>query len=64
MVIDGDAHCNEPRDLFDRYLEKEFRGRGPKVVNAGGLRWSKENFCRVPWGTGVTAARADFSAPT
>ena len=27
MVIDGDGHCNEPRDLFDRYLEKEFRER-------------------------------------
>jgi hypothetical protein len=36
MVIDGDGHCNEPRDLFDRYLEKEFRPRGPKVVDAGG----------------------------
>jgi hypothetical protein len=28
MVIDGDAHCNEPKDLFDRFLEKEFRDCG------------------------------------
>jgi predicted TIM-barrel fold metal-dependent hydrolase len=42
MVIDGDGNCNEPRDLFDRYLEKEFRERGPKVVDAGGLRWMIE----------------------
>ena len=42
MVIDGDGHCNEPADLFDRYLEKEFRERGPKVVDAGGMRWMIE----------------------
>src|SRR5690349_24693722 len=42
MVIDGDGHCNEPRDLFERYLEKEFRDRGPKVVDANGLRWMVE----------------------
>src|ERR1043166_1685650 len=42
MVIDGDGHCNEPKDLFERYLEKEFRDRGPKVVDANGLRWMVE----------------------
>ena len=48
MVIDGDGHCNEPRDLFDRYLEKDFRDRGPRVVDAGGLRWMIEGkFPRV-----------------
>ena len=31
------GHCNEPRDLFERYLEKEFRDRGPKVVDAAGF---------------------------
>ena len=52
MVIDGDGHCNEPRDLFDRYLEKEFRDRGPKVVDAGGLRWMIEGkFLPRPVGT-------------
>ena len=35
MVIDADAHANEPRDLFDRYLEKEFKDRRPKVVEVG-----------------------------
>jgi hypothetical protein len=43
MVIDADAHANEPRDLFDRYLEKEFRDRGPKVVEVGKvLYWMVE----------------------
>jgi hypothetical protein len=52
MVIDGDGHCNEPRDLFDRYLEKEFRDRGPKVVDADGMRWMIEGkFLPRPLGT-------------
>src|SRR5688572_13356888 len=52
MVIDGDGHCNEPRDLFDRYLEKEFRERGPKVVDAHGMRWMIEGkFLPRPVGT-------------
>ena len=52
MVIDGDGHCNEPRDLFDRYLEKEFRERGPKVVDASGTRWMIEGkFLPRPVGT-------------
>src|SRR5262245_64371816 len=52
MVIDGDGHCNEPRDVFDRYLEKEFRDRGPKVVDAGSLRWMIEGkFLPRPVGT-------------
>ncbi len=43
MVIDADAHANEPRDLFDRYLEKEFIDRGPKVVEVGKvLYWMVE----------------------
>lgn len=43
MVIDADAHSNEPRDLFDRYLEKDFRDRGPKVVDVNGiLYWMVE----------------------
>jgi uncharacterized protein len=52
MVIDGDGHCNEPKDLFERYLEEEFRDRGPKVVDAGGLRWMLEGkFLPRPVGT-------------
>ena len=65
MVIDGDGHCNEPRDLFDRYLEKEFRERGPKVVDASGTRWMIEGkFLPRPVGTGATAAAAVILAPT
>ena len=59
MVIDGDGHCNEPRDLFDRYLEKEFRERGPKVVDAHGMRWMIEGkFLPRPvgtWGHGTSS---------
>jgi uncharacterized protein len=39
MVIDGDGHCNEPRDLFDRYLEKEFRDYAPKIVPVGNVEY-------------------------
>jgi uncharacterized protein len=59
VVIDGDGHCNEPRDLFDRYLEKEFRERGPKVVDASGTRWMIEGkFLPRPvgtWGHGTSS---------
>src|SRR2546428_3103951 len=59
MVIDGDGHCNEPRELFDRYLDKEFSDRGPKVVDAGGLRWMIEGkFLPRPvgtWGHGASS---------
>lgn len=39
MVIDGDGHCNELRDLFVRYLEKEFRDRGPKIVPVANVEY-------------------------
>ena len=39
MVIDADAHANEPNDLFDRYLEKEFKEHGPKVVQIGQVQY-------------------------
>ena len=59
MVIDGDGHCNEPRELFDRYLDKEFSDRGPKVVDADGLRWMIEGkFLPRPvgtWGHGASS---------
>jgi len=43
MVIDADGHANEPSDLFDRYLDKEFKDRGPKVVEVGKvLYWMVE----------------------
>jgi predicted TIM-barrel fold metal-dependent hydrolase len=52
MVIDGDGHCNEPKDLFERYLEKEFYDRRPRVVDAGGKRWMIEGkFLPRPIGT-------------
>src|SRR5437660_1488058 len=43
MVIDADGHANEPRDLFDRYLENKFKDCGPKVVEVGKvLYWMVE----------------------
>src|ERR1051325_5424531 len=39
LVIDADGHSNEPRDLFERYLEKEYRSRGPIVVEARGVHY-------------------------
>ena len=39
MVIDGDGHCNEPRNLFERYLEPGFRDRGPKIVPVGSVEY-------------------------
>ena len=39
MVIDADAHANEPNDLFDSYLEKEFKEHGPKVVQIGQVQY-------------------------
>ena len=32
-VIDADAHMQEPADLWDKYVEKEFYDRRPKVTN-------------------------------
>src|SRR5262249_60727091 len=31
-VIDSDAHHHEPMDMWDRYLEPNFRDRVPKVI--------------------------------
>jgi uncharacterized protein len=31
-VIDSDAHHHEPMDMWDRYLEPEYRERVPKVI--------------------------------
>jgi uncharacterized protein len=43
MVIDADGHANEPSDLFDRYLDKQYKERGPKVVQMGKvLYWMVE----------------------
>ena len=61
MVIDGDGHCNEPRDLFDRYLETEFRERGPKVVDASGTRWMIEGkFFPRPMGTSAHGSSSGY----
>lgn len=32
MVIDGDAHINEPMEAFERLLEEPFRARHPRII--------------------------------
>jgi uncharacterized protein len=39
QVIDADGHANEPEDLFDRYLEKDFKELGPKTVQIGKVQY-------------------------
>jgi len=31
-IVDADAHVNEPLDLWEKYLPKDFQDRGPRVV--------------------------------
>src|SRR5579883_715241 len=33
-VIDGDAHMQEPLDIWERYVEPGYRERAPKVIGA------------------------------
>jgi len=35
-IIDADAHFYEPIDIWDKYLEQEFRARSPKVIEYDG----------------------------
>jgi predicted TIM-barrel fold metal-dependent hydrolase len=32
-VMDSDMHVREPRDLWEKYLEQEWRDRGPKIIS-------------------------------
>ena len=51
-VIDADGHANEPDDLFDRYLEKDFKEAraGSRVRSAKfNTGWSKVSCFRVRW---------------
>jgi uncharacterized protein len=33
-IMDSDMHLREPADLWDKYLEPEWRSRGPKVLSS------------------------------
>ncbi|HWP56656.1 MAG TPA: amidohydrolase family protein [Candidatus Acidoferrales bacterium] len=35
-VVDADAHMHEPKDMWDRYVEPEYRARAPKVAYMSG----------------------------
>jgi uncharacterized protein len=69
MVIDADAHANEPIDLFDRYLEKEYKDRGPQVIQVrGGVHfWMVEGklFPRPVgnWGHGTPSGYVNMGRP-
>ena len=32
-IMDSDMHVREPADLWDKYMEPEFRDRGPKILS-------------------------------
>ena len=32
-VMDSDMHIREPRDLWEKYIEPEWRDRGPKIIS-------------------------------
>ena len=38
LIIDGDSHVLEPPDLWDRYLEPEFRPRAIRITRSIPLR--------------------------
>ena len=35
-VMDSDIHVSEPPDLWERYLESEFKDRGPRLAQTDG----------------------------
>ena len=69
MVIDADAHANEPIDLFDRYLEREYKDHGPQVIQVrGGVHfWMVEGklFPRPVgnWGHGTPSGYVNMGRP-
>jgi uncharacterized protein len=68
LVIDADGHANEPYDLFDRYLEKEFKNRSPIVIEARGVHyWMVEGklFPRPVgnWGHGTPGGYVNMGRP-
>jgi hypothetical protein len=35
-ILDSDMHLREPADLWDKYMDPEWRDRAPKILR----RWS------------------------
>ena len=33
-ILDSDMHLREPADLWDKYMEPEWRARAPKVLSS------------------------------
>ncbi len=69
-VIDSDGHFHEPHYLFDRYIEKEYFGKRPRVlaIRDHALeegRWVVEGKVvpRVPFAKGVGAGGFQYMTP-
>lgn len=55
-VIDGDSHVLEPPDLWDEYLEQEYRGRAIRITRSlAGRDGASRGIRRVPPLTGFPA---------
>ena len=58
-VIDADAHMHEPQDLWERYVEPEYRDLVPKVIGLNGINFIYEPDGRIiPKGEGKTGHSA------
>ena len=56
FVLDGDRHLIEPLEAFTKYLDPEFKDRGPKIQidNGGGIRFVLEGrMYQKPTGRGM-----------
>jgi predicted TIM-barrel fold metal-dependent hydrolase len=70
ITIDSDGHLHEPFDLFDRYLEREYWSRRPRVVRIEDHpydegRWLFEGQIvpRVPFTRGVGGGGMQYMRP-
>lgn len=49
-IVDADSHVMEPDDLWERYLEPRYRGRGPRRTAAPGAKGSGFTFGEITVG--------------
>jgi uncharacterized protein len=70
ITIDSDGHLHEPFDLFDRYLEREYWSRRPRIVRIEDHpydegRWLFEGQIvpRVPFTPGVGGGGMQYMRP-
>jgi uncharacterized protein len=70
IVIDSDGHMHEPYDLFERYIDKAYWSRRPRIVKIDGHpldhgRWLFEGKMapRMPMTAGVGAGGLRYKGP-